>query len=168
MPRLETTNRSEVFAAVQKKRGKVSDALGFSPTLISVRPMGLAITSLSPTKAYLFEAKKSKRIESYKLNFLALDGEMAVQVGIRKPGKQFQFIAIKASALTAENAAKEVYYKLTSNLFNNDDMPDLKHAYDAQLAKLTPPPMRPQGKGGSPLTLHLSTPLPPLRPALRG
>ena len=110
--------------------------LGFSPTLIGVRPMGLAITSLSPTKAYLFEAKKSKRIESYKFNFLALDGEMAVQVGIRKPGKQFQFIAIKASALTAENAAKEVYYKLTSNLFNNDDMPDLKHAYDAQLAKL--------------------------------
>jgi len=30
--------------------------------------MGLAITSLSPTKAYLLEAKKSKRFESYKFN----------------------------------------------------------------------------------------------------
>ena len=47
MPRLETTNRSEVFAAVQKKLGKVSDALGFFPTLIGVRPMGLAISCLN-------------------------------------------------------------------------------------------------------------------------
>ena len=181
-PRLETTNRAEVFSAVQKKLARVSDSLGFSSSLIGVRPMGAGIASLtfpsstmrdraltvfrqvsppipvftptpgtkefrdalSPAKSFPYECKKSKKIETYKFSFQPVEGELGVQVGVRKTGKQFQFLSLKSSALRAPNAAKEIYFKLVSNWFGNEDIPKVRRAYEAQVAKMaSPPPARP-------------------------
>ena len=182
MPKLGTSNRGEVFSAIQKNLSRVGDSLGFSPSLIGIKPMGPAIgclifpssvmreralnvfrqasppipvfvptpgpkefrDSLGPTKSFLYECKRGKLVETYKLSFMAVEGELSVQVGIRKVGKNFQFLTLKSSVLMSQNAAQEIYYKLISNWFSNESMPALKSAYDAQVAKLaTPPPARP-------------------------
>ena len=181
MPRLNTNNRSEVFSAVQKNLMKLVDSLGFSTSLIGIRPMGPGIgclnfpssvmrdkafssfrqvsppisafiptpgtkefrDALSPAKSFLYECKKSKKIETYKFSFQPVEGELGVQVGVRKTGKQFQFLSLKSSALMAPNAAKEIYFKLVSNWFGNEDIPEVRQAYDAQVAKMASPPPYP-------------------------
>ena len=178
MPKLNTNNRGEVFTAIQRNLSRVADSLGFSPSLIGIKPMGPAIgcltfpssmmreralnafrqasppipvfvptpgtkefrDSLSPTKSFLYECKRSKLVETYKFAFLPVDGEIGAQVGIRKAGKAYQFLTLKSSALMSPNAAQEVYYKLVSNWFSNETLPDLQKAYDAQMAKLAIPP----------------------------
>ena len=180
MPKLNTNNRGEVFTAIQRNLSRVADSLGFSPSLIGIKPMGPAIgclnfpssmmreralnafrqasppipvfvptpgtkefrDSLSPTKSFLYECKRSKRVETYKFAYLPVDGEIGAQVGIRKTGKAYQFLTLKSSALMSPNAAQEVYYKLVSNWFSNETLPDLQKAYDAQMAKLAIPPPR--------------------------
>ena len=100
--------------------------------------------ALSPVKTFLYECKKSKRIETYKFSFQPVEGELGVQVGVRKTAKPYQFLSLKSSALMSPNAAKEIYFKLISNWFGNANMPNVRQAYDAQVAKLaSPPPARP-------------------------